>query len=491
MPYQMIDRGIITDKTWSYQLRGESWSTPALCDVNGDGVMDVITACRAGWIYAIDGHSGDEIWATSARDEITASPIVAHVGNNEDPRVFIGSHDGAMHCLDARTGAVHWKFQTNNRIRTRPTISDVNGDGRLELIFASYGGNVYCCDALTGEVKWHAVLSPMRWLTDATWGMVSSPLVIESHGSGNSVVILGTRTNRTYALDAATGETLWFATILSGSDASPSIATIDGQPAAIIGSGESLDGGGNKTVYALDVETGRRRWTYRAWGGMDGAPTVADIDGDGQAEIVVTSLADASIYALRVEDGSLMWRYSIPETDACTHHKNNWCIPTGEKHYHTARAICKSFNSPLVVDSDTDSGRLVIFGSNNGSLYILNGKTGDLVERVSLDGPIRGSPVVACLNGDESASLVVTAGSTVVALNIANGVTELQRPRDNNLNSGNVFDPLLPSVTRPVAPGRTLGLRLRASEQIGDTGYYIWYQVKKQLRKLGLDPPGI
>jgi hypothetical protein len=185
-----------------------------------------------------------------------------------------------------------------------------------------------------------------------------------------------------------------------------------------------------------------------------------------------------------------MWRYSIPETDACTHHHNR-CIPTGEDRYHTVRAICKSFNSPLVVESDTDAGRLVIFGSNNGSLYILNGKTGGLVERVPLDGPIRGSPVVAHLNGDGRGELVVTAGSTVVALATASGVTELQRPRDNHLNSGNVFDPVMPSVTRPVDPDRFLRLRLWASEQIGDTGFYIWYQMKKRLRKLGLDLPGI
>jgi outer membrane protein assembly factor BamB len=225
---------------------------------------------------------------------------------------------------------------------------------------------------------------------------------------------------------------------------------------------------------------------------MDGAPTIADINGDGQAEVIITSLADASVYALRVEDGSLMWRHSIQETEACTHHKNNWCIPTAEKSYHTARVICKSYNSPLVVKSGNEVGRLVIFGSNNGTLNILNGKTGDLVESVQLDGPIRGSPVIYDLGNEGHSQIVLTAGSTVIALNIASEITKLQQPRDNHLNSGNMFDLDMPTVNRPVASGRFLGLRLWASEHLADTAYYIWYQVKKQVfRRLGLDLPGI
>ncbi|MDP6716902.1 MAG: PQQ-like beta-propeller repeat protein, partial [SAR202 cluster bacterium] len=354
---QTVGNTMKTGKSWSYQLRGESWSTPALFDATGDGVFDVITACRAGWVYAISGRTGNEIWSVSAGSEITASPTVVNVGKDDDPRVFIGSHDGAMYCLDALTGTEHWKFQTEDYIRTRPAIADIDDDGRLELIFAGYGGHVYCCDALTGDVKWHRLLPPMRWLRADTRGMVSSPLVVESFDSGNAVVLVGVRTNRFFALDAASGRVLWFVSMLSGSDASPSVATIDGQSIAIVGSGESLNGGGGKTVYALDVKTGRSKWTCRARGGMDGAPTIADINGDGRAEAFVTSLADASLYALRVEDGSLIWRYSIEETDACAHQKDNWCIPTGERSYHTARAICKSYNSPLIVDSGTEAGR--------------------------------------------------------------------------------------------------------------------------------------
>jgi hypothetical protein len=118
----------------------------------------------------------------------------------------------------------------------------------------------------------------------------------------------------------------------------------------------------------------------------------------------------------------------------------------------------------------------VIFGSNNGSLNFLNGKTGDLVESVQLDGPIRGSPTISGSNEEGQSNLVLTAGSTVIALNIACEISELQQLRDNQLNSGNMFDPDMPTVTRPVALGRFLGMRLWASEHLVDTAYYIWYQ---------------
>lgn len=56
------------------------------------------------------------------------------------------------------------------------------------------------------------------------------------------------------------------------------------------------------TLYALDVESGKKNWCYTAGGRLDSPPTVHN----GR---VVFGSRDGWVYALRAEDGALIWRY--------------------------------------------------------------------------------------------------------------------------------------------------------------------------------------
>ena len=61
------------------------------------------------------------------------------------------------------------------------------------------------------------------------------------------------------------------------------------------------------TVHALDARTGARRWAYTAGGRVDSAPTV-------YKGLVLFGSADGWVYALRLSDGALSWRFrAAPE----------------------------------------------------------------------------------------------------------------------------------------------------------------------------------
>jgi len=55
-------------------------------------------------------------------------------------------------------------------------------------------------------------------------------------------------------------------------------------------------------VFALDAQSGRKRWVYTAGGRVDSPPTVA-------AGLVVFGCRDGWVYALRASDGQLAWRF--------------------------------------------------------------------------------------------------------------------------------------------------------------------------------------
>ena len=62
------------------------------------------------------------------------------------------------------------------------------------------------------------------------------------------------------------------------------------------------------TLYALDVEDGRKLWTFTAGGEIDSPPTV-------YRGLVIFGSADGRVYCLRASDGVLVWRFRAGPRD--------------------------------------------------------------------------------------------------------------------------------------------------------------------------------
>ena len=62
------------------------------------------------------------------------------------------------------------------------------------------------------------------------------------------------------------------------------------------------------TLYALDVEGGRKLWTFTAGGEVDSPPTV-------YRGLVIFGSADGRVYCLRASDGALVWRFRAGPCD--------------------------------------------------------------------------------------------------------------------------------------------------------------------------------
>jgi outer membrane protein assembly factor BamB len=140
----------------------------------------------------------------------------------------------------------------------------------------------------------------------------------------------------------------------------------------------------------------------------------------------------------------------------------------------------------------TGDGRLeVIFGSNNGWLYVLSGDSGEELFRYRTEGVVRASPVMGDIDGDGRLELVVCGGSKVYVFDTdASGPAWPMFKRDI-YNRGNLsLDSLeLPLGSRdtPAPADRWVKLRLAFSVYGLDTLEYLAYEIEKMLlRPLGL-----
>jgi len=131
---------------WPTNTEGNGFSSPALGDLDGDGLLEVVNACSDTWLYCW-GHDGRLRWRTRtyACDKL-GSPIIADVNGDGKPDVILGEG----HAVIAYDGEGRRIFEYNTRanIQNSPAVGDLDGDGYAELVVGhgvdGEAGQVFC-----------------------------------------------------------------------------------------------------------------------------------------------------------------------------------------------------------------------------------------------------------------------------------------------------------------------------------------------------------
>jgi len=255
-------------------------------------------------------------WTFQAGRGVTV-PAVAH------GMVFVRSVDGSVHALDARTGQQRWSFATDSFWGFSSVQNGYSGYMPVvasgAVFVASQDGHVYALDVATGQSRW---TSNIKMDTGFQWiaGVVATDrLVLVATGA------------RIYALDMETGKKCW---------ANDEIGPLD-SPAVVEGTAFATGWTG---VTALDVATGRTRWSVVLWNELDAAGVSAVADGmvfvecygrllgldaatgrqcrdcETQGQIWSLSVANGMafigsigcVYALDTASGRQIWAFQIP-----------------------------------------------------------------------------------------------------------------------------------------------------------------------------------
>ncbi len=264
----------------------------------------------------------DGSWKFKTGKGVSSSPIL--VGDT----IYFGSKDGNFYALDKKTGQEVWTYNTGNPIISQAAALD-------NAIFFCSKEVYYAVDAQTGAEIWKYDLKPADnfYLRKDDWDYHDgSPVVYDN------VVYFGSSTGRMLGFDVASGELVWDFTAPGNRGVRSTPVIQDGiiyygdwggeykavnletqeivwkrdfyvafQNSAVIKDGVIIIAGRNRTISALDLNTGETKWEYKdpkdSW--ITGDPV---IDGD---TVYISTSDSKKVYALNFNDGTVIAEYPL------------------------------------------------------------------------------------------------------------------------------------------------------------------------------------
>ena len=359
---------VTTDKPplWRYQLSGAgAFSSPALGDIDDDGILEVVIGSDAGTVYSFDSQNGNLEWSYQTGDTVYSSPSLGDIDKDGFLEVIIGSYDGKVYAFNGQDGSLVWSYSTGGSVRASPTLGDIDNDRELDVIIGSSNGYLYALNGENGSVKWSF---------QTGGGIPSSAALADVDNDMKLEVIVGSDDDNVYAINGEDGTELWSYTTGEDVFSSPTVGDIDldGELEVVIGSFDYF-------IYSLKGKDGTLEWQFQTEGYAYSSPALGDINNDGTVEVVTGSI-DGKIYALYGKNGSLIWDYQ-----------------TGNQVH----------SSPSLGDIDGDNKPEVIVGSLDGMLYGFNGEDGSVEWSYKTGGQIYSTPILGDVNGDKKLEVII------------------------------------------------------------------------------------
>lgn len=192
--------------------------------------------------------------------------------------VYLATGNGAMNAFQSSTGTLIWRYQADDIIHGQPVIA------ADKIIFGCFDGNIYALNKVTGQRSWKFKTIGHQYFPK---GEVQGLLATDGQR-----VFAGARDYNFYALDAASGTSLWNIRFPNGWAISATVAD------TVVYIGTSDD----RVMLAADARSGSELWRtdvrFNIFGGV--AVTAGEI---------YFGTIWGKVYSLERQSGKIRWSF--------------------------------------------------------------------------------------------------------------------------------------------------------------------------------------
>ncbi len=288
-------------------------------DVDGDGRQDLIASEFWGQrVWSYDVATKLPKWSITPPWE-AAAVLVANVDCDGIPDLLIGSRSTEkLWAYDTNTRALKWTITLSDPGVGGIAFADVTGDGRPEIVLGEGGSSsgpdfLTVLDPATQEIVWRSVHLD---------GPIIGPALGDLDGDGEpEVVVASSSSNNRYAggrIVAFDGRTLRQTAMsppvrnIPGSTVRDlKLRNVDGDPALEVLIAVEQYPGSQLEIHELAGGQFTRTWSSPASGPAFHAVEAADIDGDGNLEVIGATAWNQNLVVYDYTTGALEWE-SLP-----------------------------------------------------------------------------------------------------------------------------------------------------------------------------------
>lgn len=448
-------------ESWRFQTAGAFGLPPLIDDLDGDGLGEVIVISTDERMHVLSGSAEYRIWTHETLWPIGTRPVVA-TGPDGTPILVIGTSgtadrfpfNGAMwgtavHGIVAKTGEKAWPpVRAEQSFLWSPELADLDADGAIDSFAIDRVGRLVGIRASDGRKILNVAIDPPKelapirpWIAEldasdgaemltvrirgdrpfleactgtratTTWSReLSAPaiaIVARAYDRDvRSAVACGMRGGRVLVLDGATGAELAALTPGGGSKSALKFGDVTGDAlddlvVAIHDEGAATPSAEMVKVY--DGATWELLWSAKKADssmGVEAIPAIADVDGDGQSEVVIGDW-EGRLYVFAGNDGTPWWEGPVK---------------VGRAGY---------FATPAIGDLDGDRASEIVVGGLDRFVTIVDGRTGRVLRRCGVGSEIFGTPLLMDVDGNGSLEIVI--GSDEGRLHAIPGTVSLHR----------------------------------------------------------------
>lgn len=186
---------------WSFSSDGAIYS--AISKANDH----VYFQSDGGYVYKLNRHNGRLVWRINVvKSELPIRSAGFEPGGWDDKSstpvfdhgsIYVGTAEGSFVAIDDASGTELWRFTADGSIRTTPALSDEF------VVFGTFSGTVYNLHKDSGKLAWAFDVESVVDEPSRRIAINSNPAI------DGDTVFIGSRNMHLFALDLNSGEAKW------------------------------------------------------------------------------------------------------------------------------------------------------------------------------------------------------------------------------------------------------------------------------------------